>query len=82
MHQVAQRNDTIRFVRMSNEDAEILPFGVPSVLAYKGGDQFANIVALEEIFTAERELSALSMETLFREYVICPSPCGLETRTC
>ena len=35
MRQVAQRNDTVRFVKLHNDDAEMEEEGVPAVLAYK-----------------------------------------------
>lgn len=67
MHEVARRNDTVRFVKMYNDIAEIEPAGVPAVLAYKGGDKFADLLPLVEALPVDSELSAVSLETLFRQ---------------
>ncbi|KAL1798030.1 hypothetical protein ACET3X_004636 [Alternaria dauci] len=70
MHDVAKRNDTVRFVKMYNDDAEIEDTGVPAVLAYKGGDKFADIIPLKNALPADSELSAVALETLFRQHRI------------
>ncbi|CAG5180809.1 uncharacterized protein ALTATR162_LOCUS9435 [Alternaria atra] len=70
MHDVAKRNDTVRFVKMYNDDAEIEDTGVPAVLAYKGGEKFADIIPLVDALPDDSELSAVSLETLFRQHRI------------
>lgn len=67
MRQVAKRNDTVRFVKMDNVDAEIEDAGVPAILAYRGGDKVGDIVALVDQFPDDCELSAVSLETLMRQ---------------
>ncbi|KAH9878007.1 hypothetical protein J1614_003224 [Plenodomus biglobosus] len=70
MHEVAKRNDTVRFVKMFNDDAELHPSGVPAVLAYKAGEKFADVVALHKALPRDSELSAVSLETIFRQHRI------------
>lgn len=67
MREVAKRNDTVRFVKMYNDDAEIEDTGVPAVLAYKGGEKFADLIPLVECLPDDSELSAISLETVFRQ---------------
>jgi len=70
MRQVAQRNDTVRFVKLHNDDAEMEEEGVPAVLAYKGGDKFAGLVPLLNELPDDSELSAVALETAFRRHRI------------
>ncbi|KAH6876256.1 phosducin [Alternaria rosae] len=67
MREVAKRNDTVRFVKMYNDDAEIEDAGVPAVLAYKGGEKFADLIPLIDCLPDDSELSAISLETVFRQ---------------
>ena len=69
MRQVAKRNDTVRFVKLHNADAEMEEEGVPAVLAYKGGEKFAGLVPLLNELPDDSELSAVSLETAFRRSV-------------
>ena len=73
MHQVAKRNDAVRFVKLHNADAEMEEEGVPAVLAYRGGDKFAGLVPLLNELPDDSELSAVSLETTFRRSVSCIS---------
>ncbi|KAH7377837.1 phosducin [Pyrenochaeta sp. MPI-SDFR-AT-0127] len=68
MNEVAKRNDTVRFVKMYNEVAEIEKTGVPAVLAYRGGDKIADLVPLT--LPKDFELSPISLETVFRQHRI------------
>jgi len=72
MRQVAKRNDTVRFVKLHNTDAEMEEEGVPAVLAYKGGEKFAGLVPLLNELPDDSELSAVSLETAFRRSVSLP----------
>ncbi|KAF1847216.1 phosducin [Cucurbitaria berberidis CBS 394.84] len=67
MHEVARRNDTVRFVKLHNDIAEIHPVGMPAVVAYKGGKMFAELVALDKKLPKDSQLTAVSLETLFRQ---------------
>jgi hypothetical protein len=67
MLHVAKRNDTVRFVKMHGEDAEMDRVVLPAVLAYKGGDKFASLLPLLEEIPDDSELSAVALETAFRK---------------
>jgi hypothetical protein len=67
MREVAQRNDTVRFVKLRGEDAEMDQAVLPAVLAYKRGDKFADLLPLLNQLSDDSELSAVSLETLFRQ---------------
>lgn len=73
MRQVAKRNDTVRFIKLHNADAEMEEEGVPAVLAYRGGDKFAGLVPLLNELPDDSELSAVALETAFRRSVFCPN---------
>jgi hypothetical protein len=66
MREVAKRNDTTRFVKLHYEDAEMEVAGVPAVIAYRNADKFAALVPLMDEFPQDSELTALSIETIFR----------------
>jgi hypothetical protein len=66
MREVAKRNDTTRFIRLHNSEAEMEPQGLPAVLAYKRGEKFAGLVPLLSELPDDSELSAVSLETCFR----------------
>ncbi|KAH7384078.1 thioredoxin-like protein [Phaeosphaeria sp. MPI-PUGE-AT-0046c] len=66
MREVAKRNDTTRFIRLHNSDAEMDEAGLPAVLAYKRGEKFAGLVPLLNELPDDSELSAVSLETCFR----------------
>jgi hypothetical protein len=66
MHEVAKRNDTVRFVKLHNSDAELENAGLPAILAYKGGKEVKMLVPLLDELPDDSELSAISLETCFR----------------
>jgi hypothetical protein len=70
MREVAKRNDTTRFIKLHNSDAEMEEEGLPAVLAYKRGDKVAGLVPLLNELPDDSELSAVSLETCFRRCVI------------
>jgi hypothetical protein len=66
MREVAKRNDTVRFIQLHNSDAEMPREGLPAVLAYKRGEKIAGLVPLLNELPDDSELSAVSLETVFR----------------
>ena len=68
MLEVAQRNNTTRFIRLHYEDAEIENAGVPAVIAYKNGDilERGSLVPVLDALPDDSELSVVSLETCFR----------------
>ena len=69
MRDVARRNDTVRFVKFHNADAEMEEEGVPAVLAYRGGEKFAGLVPLLNELPDDSVLSSVSLETCLRRLV-------------
>ncbi|RMZ71385.1 phosducin [Pyrenophora seminiperda CCB06] len=67
MRDVARRNDTVRFVKMHGEVAELDAACLPAVLAYKGGDKFASLLPLLGELPADSEVSSVSLETALRK---------------
>ena len=67
MQEVAQRNDTVRFIKMDNTEAEMTKEGLPAVLAYKRGENFVSLVPLQQEFSEDTELTAVSVETVLRQ---------------
>lgn len=67
MQEVAQRNDTVRFIKMDNAEAEMTEEGLPAVLAYKHGKNIAMLVPLQQEFSEDTELTAVSLETVLRQ---------------
>ncbi|KAH7113846.1 thioredoxin-like protein [Dendryphion nanum] len=67
MREVAQRNELVRFVKLHYEDAEMEVAGVPAVLAYKNGESVVQLVPLMDELPDDSELSAVSLETVFRK---------------
>lgn len=70
MKEVAKRNDTVRFVEMTGDIAELHNDVLPALLAYKGGQKFATLLPLLRELPKDSEVSAVSLETCFRQYVI------------
>ncbi|KAH8722451.1 thioredoxin-like protein [Phaeosphaeriaceae sp. PMI808] len=68
MQEVAKRNDTVRFIRLNNADAEIVDDGVPAALAYKGGELFASVTPILEELARDSEISAVSLETVLTRH--------------
>lgn len=66
MRDVAQRNDTTRFIKLHYEEAEMEYAGVPAVLAYRNAEKFAGLVPLIDELPEDSELSSVSLETVFR----------------
>ena len=66
MREVAKRNDTTRFIKLHNSDAEMDPGVLPAVLAYKHDTKFADMFALDKEWPVDSELSPVSLETSLR----------------
>jgi len=66
MRDVAQRNDTTRFIKLHYQEAEMEVAGVPAVLAYRNAEKFAGLVPLIDELPEDSELSSVSLETVFR----------------
>ncbi|MCJ1411864.1 hypothetical protein MMC19_005956 [Ptychographa xylographoides] len=64
--QLARKYEFTRFVKMSQEDAEMDPVSVPAVLAYQAGDLFANLVSIIDELPEGGHINASSLEAVLR----------------
>lgn len=67
LYTLARRYVTTRFVKLHYLEAEMDSAAVPAVLAYKGGELFANIMRIVDEIPAGRSLSAESLELVLRK---------------
>ncbi|RMZ06248.1 hypothetical protein D0862_04690 [Hortaea werneckii] len=67
---VARRHLNTRFVKLSYEDAEMEPAGVPAVIAYRGGDKFAGLVPVFDELPDDADLSERTLEAVMQRYAM------------
>lgn len=67
---LARKHNSVRFVRLHYQDAEMEPAGVPALIAYRGGDKFAGLVPIMEEMPDDADLSSLTLEAVMQRYVI------------
>ncbi|KAL2048110.1 hypothetical protein N7G274_000021 [Stereocaulon virgatum] len=67
---VAQDHVTTRFVKLHYLDAEMDEIAAPGILAYKGGECFANLVSVINEIPAGRDLSSATLEGVLQEHRI------------
>ena len=77
LNTLARRYATTRFVKLHHNEAEMDVAVVPAVLAYKGGELFANIMRIVDEIPSGRSLSTDSLELVLRRFV--PPPLSLFT---
>lgn len=66
LNTLSRRYVTTRFVKLHHVEAEMESSVVPAVLAYKGGELFANIMRIVDEIPPGRNLSAESLELVLR----------------
>jgi hypothetical protein len=66
LNTLSRRYITTRFVKLHHVEAEMESSVVPAVLAYKGGELFANIMRIVDEIPPGRNLSAESLELVLR----------------
>ncbi|KAI5807088.1 thioredoxin-like protein [Geopyxis carbonaria] len=66
---LSRRYQTTRFVKLHHQEAEMESSVVPAVLAYKGGELFANLIRIVDEIPPGRSLSVDSLELVLRRYV-------------
>ena len=59
---LARRHDTVRFVKLHFLEAEMDEIAAPGVLAYKGGECFANLVSMVNEMPAGRDMNTKTVE--------------------
>ena len=64
---LARKHITTHFVKLHQLDAEMDDIAVPGILAYKGGDCFANLVSITNELPAGREMGLSSLETVLQQ---------------
>ncbi|KAI9820959.1 MAG: hypothetical protein M1832_003431 [Thelocarpon impressellum] len=64
---LARKHATTRFVKLHYDEAEMDVASAPAVLAYRGGELFANLVGIVDEIPAERTLSTSSLEMVLRK---------------
>lgn len=67
---IARRHATTRFVKLHFLDAEMEEIAAPGILAYRGGDCFANLVSLVSEMPAGREINSTTLEGVLQEHKI------------
>jgi hypothetical protein len=64
VRELAREHKHTRFVRLHYEEAEFQGEGVPAILAYRGGEKFADMVPVMEEMPDDAELSAVTLESV------------------
>ena len=62
LKQLARKHITTRFVKLHYLEAEMDEIAVPGILAYKGGDCFANLVSFLSEVPADKGLNTAAVE--------------------
>ena len=66
---IARNHATIRFIKLHFLDAEMDEIAAPGILAYKGGECFANLVSVINEIPTGRDLNSATLEGVLQEYV-------------
>lgn len=66
---LAHKHSTTRFVKLHFLEAEMDEVAAPGILAYKGGECFANLVSMINEMPAGREINSASVESVLQQYV-------------
>ncbi|KAI9768218.1 MAG: hypothetical protein M1840_005048 [Geoglossum simile] len=67
---LAQKYSETRFVKLHYIEAEMDAVSVPAILAYKGGNLFANLVSVIDEIPPNRNLSSSSLELVMQRHHI------------
>ena len=70
---LARKHVTTRFVKLHFLEAEMDEIAAPGILAYKGGDCFANLVSFMSEIPAGRDPNLLTVESVLQRLVLRPS---------
>ncbi|KAL8995587.1 MAG: hypothetical protein Q9169_004698 [Polycauliona sp. 2 TL-2023] len=75
LRHLAHKHAMSRFVKLHYQDAEMDEVAVPGILAYKGGECFANMVSLVNEIPSGRDMDSSTLEWMLQQYVLSqPSP--------
>lgn len=64
---LARKYVTTRFVKLHFREAEMDEVAAPGVLAYKGGECFANLVSIINEMPAGRDISSATVEGVLQQ---------------
>ena len=67
LDKLAQKYNTTRFVKLHQIEAEMDEIAVPGIVAYKGGECFANLVSLINEMPASRDMNQANLEWLLQQ---------------
>ena len=67
LERIAKKHVTTRFVKLHQLEAEMDEIAVPGILAYQGGECFANLVAIMNAMPAGKEMNQINLEALLEE---------------
>lgn len=67
LDKLAQKYNTTRFVKLHQIEAEMDEIAVPGIVAYKGGECFANLVSLINEMPAGRDMNQANLEWLLQQ---------------
>ncbi|KAL8785516.1 MAG: hypothetical protein Q9213_003342 [Squamulea squamosa] len=67
---LAHKHATTRFVKLHYLDAEMDEIAVPGILAYKGGECFANLVSIVNEIPEGRDMSSSTLEWMMQQHKV------------
>ncbi|KAI4284864.1 MAG: hypothetical protein L6R38_001129 [Xanthoria sp. 2 TBL-2021] len=70
LRHLAHKHATSRFVKLHYHDAEMNDIAVPGIIAYKGGECFANLVSLVNEIPSGRDMNSSTLEWMLQQHKI------------
>ncbi|CAL8574558.1 hypothetical protein XPA_000514 [Xanthoria parietina] len=70
LRHLAHKHATSRFIKLHYLDAEMDDIAVPGIIAYKGGECFANLVSLVNEIPSGRDMNSSTLEWMLQQHKI------------
>jgi len=67
LDRIAHKHATTRFVKLHRLEAEMDEIAVPGILAYQGGECFANLVSIMNVMSMGKEMNEANLEEVLQE---------------
>lgn len=67
LDRIAHKHVTTRFVKLHQLEAEMDEIAVPGILAYQGGECFANLVSIMNAMPAGKEMNQTNLDAVLQE---------------
>lgn len=67
LDRIAHKHATTRFVKLHRLEAEMDEIAVPGILAYQGGECFANLVSIMNAMSMGKEMNESNLEEVLQE---------------